>query len=249
MTGLGLLWAAIHQVIANFAVALRIAWLPVMLISMLYTWVHFRTLADPAPGDHGLDLVFWLQVPLYLFLFAWIAVPWHRFALLGERPATIVPLPGGHLVLGYAWRTFAIAIASLLPVLVLIALFAVLLIGPFAADEELPYFLSRAPLTFLSYCVLLILSMVLPGYAIGRPQPGLRRKMVRRFDIILVLALSNTLYIVGLGDVFEDLAGDSLVLFAALTAVDEFAFGMITIAQLTVLYEFFAADGEAERPQ
>ena len=249
MTGLRLLCAAIHQVIANFSVALRIAWLPVMLTTVLYTWVHLRTVADPAPGDDSVDLLFLLQFPLQGLLFAWIAVPWHRFALLGERPATIVPLPGGRLVLGYAWRTFVIAIASFLPLLVLSALVAPLQIGPFAAEEELQYILSWAPLTFLLYCVLIILSMVLPGYAIGRPLPGLFRKMMRRLDIILVLALAHTVYLFVSIFAFDDWDGDSLVLFAALTAVEEFAFGMITIAQLTVLYEFFAEDSEVQHSQ
>jgi len=121
--------------------------------------------AEPTPEAAFATLV---SALIFLVSTLWIAVAWHRFVLLGERPTGFVPALQAGRVLRYMGRSVLIA-------LVVLAMAGVLGI----AFGTLFYALVPAPgaaslLTVLSVMVPILtvlyrLSAVLPGVALDRP--------------------------------------------------------------------------------
>lgn len=112
---------------------------------------------------------FLLMLVLYLFVFGWVAVTWHRFILLEEYPG-ILPAFNGGPILNYIGKTILLALLMLL-----IAIPISFVFGLIAA----PLMMSGGGFVFGLVIGLIIgtiltwfwfrFAIVLPGTAVGRP--------------------------------------------------------------------------------
>jgi len=112
---------------------------------------------------------FLLMLVLYLFVFSWVAVTWHRFILLEEYPG-ILPAFNGEPILNYIGKTILLALLTLLIAFPLVILFGLIAAPPMMSDSG-----SAGGLIF-DLVVGTILTwfwfrfaIVLPGTAVGRP--------------------------------------------------------------------------------
>lgn len=177
---------ALRLIADNLDVALRLSVLPYGLAAA----AQLLTLAlgggaaplDPAvlelpPPEGGADPAFEMMVDprvvwtsilsgvLFLIALLWVAVGWHRFALLGEVPEGWVPPFDGARVLGYLGRSVLLAL--------LVAVVTVGVSVPLGL-VGLPLGAAGAALTGGAALVLAMvlfyrLSVVLPAAAAGRP--------------------------------------------------------------------------------
>jgi hypothetical protein len=176
-----------------------------------------------------------------------VAVTWHRFDLLGERPRALDPRPGLSWTLGYLVRTLLIALVTLLTALIL--LLPLVILGS-SRDQGLRIEFGAlpeplTPFNFVASTVLLALvaglvlrwSLILPGGAVGR---NLSLREARHaasligFPVYLILGLFLHLAPIGLDFLFAELsAGLGAILILPLLVLFWFMFG---IALLTTLY-------------
>lgn len=103
-----------------------------------------------------------------LLALIWIAVAWHRFVLLNERPAGFIPALSPARLVRYTGWSLAIALLALLIGAVLWLAFGTLFFGIFGLTQ------FASLLTVISVLVpvftfLYRLSTILPGVAIDRP--------------------------------------------------------------------------------
>ncbi|SEL03112.1 hypothetical protein [Pacificibacter marinus] len=171
MTGYLLFKHAVQRVFQNLDEALAISgliWIGTMAIIVVAS-----TYAPTLP----LTPEAWAEVPsMYKWIFfgsnvvvllagIWIAVEWHRFVLLGERPKTIIPPFRVQLFADYLGKS--ILITFLLCALTLGAMLAILIILMITGPVTLLIFAGALfCFTFMLY-VFYRLSPVLPAAALG----------------------------------------------------------------------------------
>jgi len=120
---------------------------------------------DPSTLAPGAALLLLLNVTVAILASASIAVAWHRFAMLGERPPAVFVRFGG-LEARFLWKMIQlvlIALAAAIPVVIVFSLVG----GAF----PLPVAMSAmfAVLLFLIMPHLMRLNLVLPAAALERP--------------------------------------------------------------------------------
>lgn len=119
----------------------------------------------------GIGLGLLVLLPVYLFVFAWVAVTWHRFILLEEYPSTI-PAVSGRPILPYVGKSILLALV-LVVVGVPIGFVVGLVVAPFAIIGDGAAILVAAigglavgtVLTWVWFRV----AVVLPATAVGSP--------------------------------------------------------------------------------
>jgi hypothetical protein len=123
---------------------------------------------EPDKLPPGLALAALLIMLLFVFVFAWIAVAWHRFILLEDYPGLLPPLAGRPVwrYLGKILLLFLVIMVLTIPAIILIAIFASVLMGPIS-----PFILSTLNLGLVLYVSYMYLrfAIVLPATAVGRP--------------------------------------------------------------------------------
>ncbi|WP_422378646.1 hypothetical protein [Roseibium sp.] len=120
---------------------------------------------DPASIPAGAVLLLLLNVTVAILAAASIAVAWHRFAMLGERPATVF-VRFGALEARFLWKMILlvlIAIGVSIPVAVVFSLLG----GAFPLGVSMSA--TFAVLLFLIMPHLMRLNLVLPAAALERP--------------------------------------------------------------------------------
>jgi hypothetical protein len=240
----------------NWPVVLRAAFvpliLPVLVLAAFSWWAYtsgyaLRYLPAHVGGGGQVPVLPLLLIALAAFGTLPVAVAWHRFDLLGERPRALFPRVGFGRSPGYLGRSILIALVTLLIVLVL--LLPLVLLGSnrdqglrieFGALPE-----PLTPFNFVASTVLLALvaglvlrwSLILPGGAVGR---NLSLREARHaasligFPVYLILGLFLHLAPIGLDFLFAELsAGLGAILILPLLVLFWFMFG---IALLTTLY-------------
>lgn len=122
--GVRLFQHVVAQVFGNLADAARITAAPVVVMAVVGYWAYsgfaetMTLLTDTATpsqeqvaeamANAPFGRVF-LAVLVSIFMFAWLAVAWHRFVLIEEYAGPVPPFSAGR-VLGYIWRTFLIGL-------------------------------------------------------------------------------------------------------------------------------------------
>jgi hypothetical protein len=180
---------ALRSVADHLDVALRLSLLPYGLVAAAQLLVLSAgggalpvdpaalpppTDVDPAAG--GADLLalmgdprlVWtslLSVVLFVLAMLWIAVGWHRFALLGEVPHGWVPPLHGARMLGYLGRT--ILLSLLVAAAVIVASIPLGLLGAVLGGAGV--LLASAAGLVLAMVVFYRLSVILPAGAAERP--------------------------------------------------------------------------------
>lgn len=120
-------------VFGNFQTALRASLVPfailmgvLLIFSTLFGLPLYQdALAGPS-AEQSIQFVFlsFLSIPLYLFIFAWVAVTWHRYILLEDYPST-VPAVANRPIWAYVARTLMLMlqmVVVMIPVIIVVTL-------------------------------------------------------------------------------------------------------------------------------
>ena len=184
-----------------------------------------------------------IGVALYIFVFAWVAVTWHRFILLEEYPATvpavadrpILPYIGKSLILGL------IFIAAAIPVLfvsgAVMAIFvdpSEMAMGRFSIPATIIGIASAAALGWVWFRF----AVVLPGTAIGKPMTigegwaATARIASPLFMAVLIMVAINIVVAELLGATF----GDANTLSTIVQIIVQWISLMVGVSMLTTIY-------------
>lgn len=172
MTGYQLFKQAVLRVFNNFDDALAISgliWIATMAVVVLLTGsgASPEGAGDSALGvssDQALRLV--LANTVVLLTGMWVAVEWHRFTLLAERPSGLVPKLQIDLVLSYLGKSVVIGVAvigAMIPAVIVLATLGALAGG--AIPVVVPFL--TVVVTVFAYYIFLRLSVILPSAALG----------------------------------------------------------------------------------
>jgi len=106
------------QLTGNLPEALRLS--VILYIPQIVLSLYMTSLMTAAPDgswilDRNVALYVFAGIVVAMFSGGWIAVGWHRFILLGERPRGIVPKLHSSLIWGYIWRGFLIFLVLFVP--------------------------------------------------------------------------------------------------------------------------------------
>jgi hypothetical protein len=256
-TGWQILATAFLSLGRNWSVVLRAAFVPLILpLAALagFSWWAFnsgyalRYLPRHVGGDAQVPVLPLFLAALAAFGTLPVAVAWHRFDLLGERPRAFFPRVGFARSLGYLGRSLLIAVVTFLTALVLL-LPLVLLASTRDQGLTIEFGALPRPLTafnFLASTGLLAVvaglvlrwSLILPGGAVGR---NLTLREARQaaaarfgFPVFLLLGLFLHLAPICLNYLTSELAtGVGAILILPFVLLFWFMFG---IALLTTLY-------------
>lgn len=187
---------SVLQVFDNFGAALRISVLPTLLQWILLLVFAPRALAALFGAEAGLPsvgpmLITFIAVALPVTAsFLVIAVNWHRFILLNEKPR-LLPRLHGKEIIAYLLRVLLallVLVAALIPMA--LALGLVGRTGSFALTLVLTFVMN-----IVAAALVLRLSISLPAMAIDRriSLSAGWRALRGRNDVAIVLALITTL--------------------------------------------------------
>ncbi|WP_417258547.1 hypothetical protein [Celeribacter sp.] len=170
MTGFQILKTAIDDVFKNLTDALAISgllWIGVIAAQVVfvgtYGGVSINEIENPIDLPAGIiKWMFFLNLAT-LVISLWVAVAWHRFIILGERPTTFIPPMNGA-------RVFAYFVMSLLIGLIVVAIIVVgsVILSPPAMMGNIisiivGFIVLLIPITYIVYRI----SPVLPAIALG----------------------------------------------------------------------------------
>lgn len=181
MLGLKLISHAFKMLFHDFGLTLRITLLPVLigygiafsLVFLLFGAEVFEAMngtLNPAEIPQKFFLASVVQLIIILPTFCWSAIAWHRYVLLQERPASLLPGFQWDGIKSYFWVGLKIALAAfvvLIPLVLIVSYFgAVWFINPLAFPLVgiaivLVFMLSITAAYFR-------ISLVLPAVAIGQ---------------------------------------------------------------------------------
>jgi hypothetical protein len=167
---------ALHDILDNPVVALQISVLPLLIAT--FVGQHFLEQALQAQRGFLLirgQFVWWLWALGLAGVFLpilWMAVGWHRFVLLGERPWPVAPKLHIGRILAYGWATVLVTlIAAILALIVCVLIGVVVGIGLKLSGFALPSALRTLGsllATLLVAFVLMFQSAALVSAACGR---------------------------------------------------------------------------------
>ncbi len=176
MQGWKLFKHALRMVVGNWRDAIRIFWMPCLLIGLIFVWV-LRTIspiiaasisdvsgsaAEPVAGSFAMSFLLML---LAFFIIGWGIVAWHRYILLEERPSGVVPPLRLDRIMAYFGRLILLGLACAICGLPLMMLgTAVVGPNPIAGTLFVMFVISVA-ISVLMYRWIAIL----PAAALGKP--------------------------------------------------------------------------------
>lgn len=171
------------SLVRNWNVVLRLALIPLILpIAVMFAVIVFASAGSPRPAaealrQDGTIVIIALAAFVALIGSYWVAVGWHRFDILGERPRGFLPGGGGR-VLPYLGRVLLVGLLTGLGFFVAGLIFAVA--GDYSptgfrfefGSLPQPPTAKNVILTTVLFSVvmagILRVSMVMPAAAIGR---------------------------------------------------------------------------------
>ncbi len=181
---------AFRALVDNFVVLLRIAVLPLFVVELADEMVHYARndgstlLAETALGRTaealGFDTGLLISLAVVwggLFVSSvWIAVGWHRYILLDERPIALWPRWNGVRLLSYLWR--AVLIGLLLNLISILLGNLASFFTSLASAYDLSLLSMNLPSGFPSFAwtiflavqsfIWLRIGLVLPAAAVGK---------------------------------------------------------------------------------
>jgi hypothetical protein len=123
-----------------------------------------RQLPAEAAGGAFLGILLFLLAAL--FVFAWVAVSWHRFVLLEEYPG-LLPTIADRPIWPYIGRSILLALILVLIAIPVGFVFG-LLVSPLMGNVTLLLLLTTLMGVFFTW-IWLRLALLLPGTAVGKP--------------------------------------------------------------------------------
>ncbi|MBI1217046.1 MAG: hypothetical protein GC186_00740 [Rhodobacteraceae bacterium] len=192
---------SIRQVTGNLEAALRLSVVPMLIQFGAFLLLDGSVSLFPTTATPYMAVIGLIAAALVVqgLIGCWIAVGWHRFVLLGERPTGVLPTLRRGRMLDYIGR-------GLILILLLISLGIGLAIPVLLITEALQAVLPNFPiLTSLlpSVGIALVLgvaiqrlSMMLPAAALGKELgPGMALEATKgQAGTLVVLAILSTLF-------------------------------------------------------
>lgn len=238
MKGWAIFVHSIRQVFGNLPEALHVSGL-LYLAQMAVAVALGVTPSMMAPGAElsaGQAADTLVSVIVLFLTTLWIAVAWHRFVLLEERPQGYLPAFHAGRLAGYAGRSLLIALVVVAMALV-IGVAAAVVLSLLLGQTPLASLLSALAMIVPAFAVLYRLSAALPGVALDR-KPGFADGWVATAGdtaTILILAFFTGLIGIVLGAPLNLMAQGSVV-----ALIWELVAGwlqlMISASILTTLY-------------
>lgn len=184
--------------------------------------------------DGGFFLAVLMILVMVLFVFAWVAVSWHRFVLLEEYPG-ILPAITGRPIWPYIGRSFLLGLVIVIIAIPVLLVFG-LLAGPFA-NSLVMLLIFNAVLGTLFGWIYLRLALLLPGTAVGKPisMGDAWRASGRMSGAILQAAFILVVLNVLVSFVFGAALGGNIV-GTILNLIVSWVTLMVGISMLTTLY-------------
>jgi hypothetical protein len=167
----------------------------------------------------------------------WIAVGWHRYVLLDEKPGYLPPFHGDRM-LGYFGKGLLIALIMVIPIFVLTFLLGSVGAMLMMNGQLVSYFIVSAIL-FLPLLILATrLSTMLPGVALHSGVPIMQgwNATIGETGAILGLTIVSAVMVLGLGVIGQFLFGGSGFLTFIWQTVINWPLQMIGISIMTTLY-------------
>ncbi|EIE50081.1 hypothetical protein AL036_01950 [Salipiger aestuarii] len=157
---------SIRMVVDNLGVALRLSAVLYVAQEILFTTLIGTSAGQTAPSSGGLPeiLIALLTLVVTVLFSLWIAVGWHRFVLIGERPAGFAPRWHGSEIGAYLWRSLGLGLMLGL----LFGVLAGLALGVTQAVPQLGGVIAFGLVGLASY-VFFRLGLVLPAAAVAHP--------------------------------------------------------------------------------
>ena len=263
MTGWGILKHSFGMIERNFSAAMRIS-LVLMIISLavqigLTFWVTVNAVELMQSNSMVFFVVQQLPALLSLVFGAWMAVAWHRFILLNERPASWMPAFHGNNILMYVLWIIVLMVIYILLLLPIIALVIALVqpsmdagANPSAGAILLSGILI--PLVFLLAVVVMTrLSPVLVSRALGeklglrqawRLTQGSSKPILAMFGIGLIFMFAFMVVMM----IFVTLASGSTMLMIVAVApmylILTWLSGMLSVSVMTTIYGVYVEKRE-----
>lgn len=123
-----ILMRAARDILDNIVVALQISAVPILIISFVGDhWLNRALAAQQGFLFFQGHFVWWmwaLGLAATVLPLLWMAVGWHRFVILGERPWPVAPRLNGGRILAYAGRNLVIILLAILYGLGVVFLFS-----------------------------------------------------------------------------------------------------------------------------
>ncbi|WP_417269256.1 hypothetical protein [Celeribacter sp.] len=170
MTGFQILKTAIDDVFKNLADALAISgllWIGVIAAQVVFVGTYGGVSMNEieTPIDLPAGIIKWMFILnlATLVISLWVAVAWHRFIILGERPTTLIPPMNGSRVMAYFLMSLLIGV-----IVVAVLLVASVILSPLAMMGGTSlvvagFVVLLIPITYIVYRI----SPVLPAAALG----------------------------------------------------------------------------------
>ncbi|NIZ09643.1 hypothetical protein [Pseudooceanicola sp. HF7] len=247
---------SVSLVFRNFSQALRIYLLPLLILgalTVLFMWSDLSFLmqlntdfvdGDLVPGfSAGFLGKLGLLVLIGVVVMMWLAVAWHRFVLLEEKPDKLLPRFNGAQIWAYfkaAVLLWLVGVVLSVGFMLIIALFAALISGGTAA---MVLMIAIVVVVCLAAAVLMLrIAITLPAAAIGQPL-SLRQAMAGTRNaggtllllVILIGVVSAVLQIPA--EWF--LATGSMTAYVAYSVVLQFLSTIVGVSILTTLYGYY----------
>lgn len=169
MKGVQIFMHSLRQVTDNLEGALRVSLVPyvIQVAAGLLFVGRAETLADLGDPAGGPGFGFVLAGVVVVVTSLWIAVAWHRYVLLNEKPAGLLPAFHGPLLWDYFLRSLGYAVIVVVGALVLGTVVSLLLGGLIGSSVVLLVVVTSL-LVYLPLTVAMLrLASVLPGAALG----------------------------------------------------------------------------------
>lgn len=242
MQGWRLFLHSVRQVTNNLDGALRVSAVPYLIswiIGMVLVGASSQQAADPTtPMSGGMGLAALLSVVVTIAVSLWMAVAWHRYVLLGEKPTGFIPEWKGDRMVAYFLKGLGYGL-----VVGIVGVIWMTIVGLALR----PVLVGSVTLALLTMALLVQLPIVIAGLRLTTALPGVAVGDARGFlagwqataghtaDIAilaLIVVLANSA-IVLIGNV---IFGNLWLLAAAWQLVGGWLVSMIGISILTTLY-------------
>lgn len=159
------IWATVRLTVFPMIVGYGIAFVIIYLLAGDTTLVMMEDASSVSAATVvSFALAIFLAIAVVVFTFCWAAIGWHRFVLLEERPGALLPKLGGSSLKSYlsaGVRLIFVSVSLLIPLSFIVSILLQVM-------GSLILFVFPI-ISVAVYAVILRLSLVLPGAAIGKP--------------------------------------------------------------------------------
>lgn len=246
MLGLKIFFHAASMIFRNMSMAIRIFSVPlVAMIAVMLGLTGF----EQSLGQFSIILIVLIAS---ITLLIWGVVAWHRYILLEERPAGLIPAFNFRLIAGYYWRGILLGLVAI-PFLMVLAFVGSIFLGVGGLEVDTSVSNLTTPsnsilvfqvftwaITLILLVVLTRLSLILPAYALDRPIGMAESWEETQGTIFAIFVLVICLTILQwLFDYSYQMIADQQLLGALWRLATSLFLALLNVSILTTLYGVF----------